>query len=266
MVTTMSVIDRLAFWRRPALRSYERAVLDAVASRLHGGVRDVYDAQVRLLDASRETLDKEVVLRGLPDCVLQFANRDSEMRLATVRVDSKHTLWADVWVSRGRLLALTFSESPRTLSTNDYTISEIALWEDLASPAQPLELVDMGKVVAWASGLPLADVLGPLPADARTRRLEALASRVPSDWLDMLTVTDGFHICDAKVYGIRGARTVVLDREEVVVLAESDSPTLLVLSRTRSDGHVYLYDLERHELSDRGASLREALRDYLALE
>jgi hypothetical protein len=181
-----------------------------------------------------------------------------------VRVRGRSALRADIWINAGKLLGLTFSEQPDKWADGDWQIAEVTVWEDPQNCGVLVEHPNMDNVRAWAGTLTVVDeASGPLPTEVREQRLKALGLPVPLDWRALLASSDGLRFGDIRVHGLRDARTVVLDDDELVVLVESDASRLLVLSYRHNDGRVYAYDLEKHELKDAGESLREAIREHM---
>ena len=250
------------------LREHEKLVLDAVAARLEGTVKTMFAAQVgKVSRADRAADGKEVILRGptLTDAD-RFAE-DGHVLLGTVLVSAHEMdVRSEVWLVGGALFSVTFDSPPSRWASNDLRVKSVKVWEDPMLPPAARQAIDEHKVRDWFADLPcagsLSSLTGPLPPDVIERRLHALGCTVPRDWRDLAQLSDGLQCGPVQVHGLSGARVVVLAANELVVVAESDEPRLLVLDRTKNDGRVYEQSLEDETARDLGPSFREALKSY----
>jgi len=250
------------------LREHERLVLDAVEARLEDTAKARFASQVEnVRRAERGSDGKEVICRAT---TLTDADRFAEhghVLLGTVVIAAhKRDVRSEVWLLAGALFSVTFDAAPSRWASNPLRVKSVSLWEDPMLPPAARQAIDESGVRDWFTELPCAGTLSnltaPLPPDVIERRLRALGCNVPRDWRGLALLADGLQCGPVQVHGLSGARVVVLPANELVVIAESDEPRLLVLDRTKNDGRVYEQNLEDETTRDLGPSFREALKSY----
>lgn len=115
--------------RRNDFFPFERAILDAVFSRMTDETRMLLLRQVEVINTIQRLSDgKEVNLyrtrlgKADFDNTLRLPNSPTELLIATVHLkkpSSKTTLKADVWMAEGRLFSLEFNISPKRFFENE---------------------------------------------------------------------------------------------------------------------------------------------------
>ena len=267
-----------------ALEPMEERVLSEVGRHLSEQARELMERQLASINkVQRFTDGREVnlyhMVRGKPvfQESLTFANKDPEIRLATVRIRTKESaraVRAEVWMAHGRIFSITFDSSPKSWAGDSVETISVRLWMDPMQVAgkvggAPATPADVARLEAWLGGLSddrvIVDAIAP-PANAWvTQQLVMQDYSFPPQVVELFATTGGFRVGTCVVHGLSTIRTIVLEPGELIVLAEKQSADVLGMFRDRDQRIVRLGpDTEASESI--GDDFRSSLRKFLVTD
>jgi hypothetical protein len=264
--------------REPPLRPLERKLFDALVAHLSSDAREVLHGQLRLVNrVQRHTDGKEVnlyqirrrkvSLEGMP--VFPFAVEEAKLASVRYRVTGEtRTRRVDFWLVNGHLFQMQFRESPRGVDAEKVEIRDVKLLVDPMVPAQPeerrsLDLTALtGWLAEWSHQRQVGDLREPPPPEQRAERLGRIEAALPSDYVELLSQTDGLQVERCRVYGLSDVREVVLPDATYYVLAEMEDRGVLGVRQGQPDGELFFFAYEGDGVAV-GKSLRAAVEMLL---
>ncbi len=225
----------------------------------------------------RHVDDKEVNLyqmrRGKPtvEGMPTFPLVVPEAKLATITYsapgDSRPSR-VDFWLVRGHLFSMQFSQSPRRVDPDQAEIGNVKLLVDPMVPAEVVEPHSLdpalltGWLAEWAGRWEVTDLKAPSSPDERSGKLRQMDVTLPSDYLELVSQTDGLRINGCRVYGLTDIREVAMPDATYFVLAEMEDHGVLAAKQSQSRGTLYFFAYDR-DGSAVGSSLRAAVEKLL---
>lgn len=264
--------------RGPPLKPLEKKLLDVLVAHLSSEAQAVLATQIGQVNlVQRHAGDKEVNLyhmeRGKPawDNVRLFPNASTETKLARISfaaADKSKPLRVEFWLVHGTLFSLQFTQSPRGIDPERIEIKDVKVLADPMVPvvAEPRGLIEPDTLRdwpgEWATKWQLTDLREPLSEPQRRQVLEQLDAKLPADYLELVTQTEGLAFDECVVYGLSEVRSVVLPAQNYYILAELADRGTLAVKEGQSDGKIYFVDYEGQE-EEMGTSFRAAVERLL---
>lgn len=167
---------------------------------------------------------------------------------------------AQLWLQKGHLRRITFSESIRPLRSKRATLLKVDFNDPASKDSQQLVSVDelVNALGEWAMPMEIQPKRAPLPDDLRKSRLSEFDRKLPEDFLRLTQIADGFTIAGQEVYGLTDVQEIEATRGTYLVLAEFDDARFLVLTE---GGALQFMDHEELVLASFGSSFVDALRE-----
>lgn len=268
------------FGRSSPFEDFEIVVLDAVASHLDPGAGALFRQQIATVNrVQRHSRAKEVNLyamkggRATFDDALRFPNVAGEALLATAwlaRSDAKKRLKVEVWLAKGRVFSLLFSQPPKAFfgggpaPARPEEVVELKVWMDpmraqQSPPRGASELSLSGWVSEWYADRRLTDLSAPLTQSERQEILGRLDAELPVDYVELLEQTEGATIHGWTIHGAKRIRSVVFPEATYYLIAEGQGLDALGVREETSDRVLYRFSGDMREACAVGASLRGAL-------
>lgn len=266
---------------RSPLRPLERKLIDALVAALSPEAGGILARQVELVNrVQRHASDKEVNLyrmhwgRPSREGVPLFPVAVPEVKLASITYavggrPAKSRV--DLWVVNGRLFSLTFQQSPKGVDADDIEVRDVKLLADPMVPAEAAKPRPLGRealvgwVAEWAAQREMAGLAEPLPQPARERLLQQIEAELPSDYLDLVSQTEGLEINGCRVYGLAEVREVVMEDASYYILAEMKDRGVLAVRRGSPEAETHFLPYDTRGIPA-GPSLREAVERLLRYE
>jgi hypothetical protein len=256
----------------------ERILVDALVATLSPEAGSIVTRQVQAVNrVQRHANDKEVNLyrirRGRPsrEGLPLFPIALPEVKLATITyriIGEANSSRVDFWIANGRLFSLGFQETPKKISAGEVEIRDVKLLVDPMAPATAADRRSLdrgaltGWIAEWSKQHETTSLTEPLPRPEREHRLQQLEAALPSDYLDLVSQTEGLQINGGRVYGLSEIREVVMEDATYYVLAEMEDRGVLAVRQGNSDAVIYFFAYGADGV-DSGGSLREAVEKLL---
>jgi hypothetical protein len=240
---------------------------------------EILDKQIERFDlVQRQPGDKLVCFFDVGDPTvsswpesLLFPNRAEELVPVTVklrRTDGEGELSGDITLHRGRLFSIIFAKRPLDIferKTTDVQVAGVVLRANPMESADPSQKpVDLcGWVADWNSRFRVTHVSPPLSSSTIKDRVDGIDARLPKDYLEMVSQTDGFEVGNCKVLGLSMIRRLVLPEYNLYVLAELSGQLVVGVKQGSTRTEVVVIDQELEDLRVAGESFREAVEAVL---
>lgn len=275
------------------LRGYELICLEAWKKMLSKDALDILNMQIKAYDlVQRLSNDKLVCFHYLKDSSYEswsdrmfFPLRGegkvvATMTLRAAREGQRTSLKVDITFSRGRLFSIEFNRPPKTLFSKREDPSNIEV-TDVSVLINPMVAgVDVTEMIAdagnltgwlrdWIREWKVQNLRKPLPVGRRENILGQLNARLPADYLDLISQTEGLHIENCVVYGLSEIRKLVLPNSIVspdmnlLVLADVEGHGSVGVKENGKDSVVYYLDNEDERPEAVGNSFRVAIEQKL---
>ncbi|CUU33782.1 MAG: hypothetical protein N2045_00075 [Fimbriimonadales bacterium] len=191
----------------------------------------------------------------------RFPNQRLEALWCTVHYRVPHLperLKMRIYLVRGTVFTLAFGRVYRQIAREtEVHIERVVFHADVMEPIyEPLPSLESAgtdlreSLPAWCTALgrqwAIERVLPPLSDKEQQRRLQATEAALPTDYLELVRVCEGFQIGDAVVLGLSEVREVWLSSGAYYLLAERGGGFLGAAEGERAGRVVYLH----HEYSE----------------
>jgi hypothetical protein len=259
---------------RSPLRPVEQRVLDAVLASLEQRSRDLLAQQIESINlVQRDGRESRFyAIRGgkvsWPDRMALPSRRD--LRLASVELATGDGAFnADVYLSGGHVASIVFASDPRVVrdpAAAPVTVTHVANL-DMAPRAEQHTSTDTAGLPEWLVELgrrhpPLETRRPPATPEERSERLLELGPALPSDYLELLDVSDGLRIDGTIVFGVDAIQRVPMEDGDYGLLGEVAGKGSLAVS-LKAPFDLLVFDHESEESRSVGGTLREALETLL---
>ena len=267
-------------WRyRKKLTLLEQWIVGQVSEHLSITARSILIQQIEgIRRIYRDYRSGEVLLYYRQDKrIPSFPNRRLELKWLTLFVNSQEDALRGrvrVYLVRGHLFTLHFSPPQlMQMRPDTFTVSKVVFHADVMEAVETetevgvqVETIPQPRMPDWLSQLertyPLSDFRAPLEAKHRADRLNAIGVCVPSDYLQLLEVCDGFTVGEVTVLGLQETYSVALPDGEHWVIAVCGGQFLTV-KEGDSSPTVYCVHHESSVPRASFASFEQALRYFL---
>jgi hypothetical protein len=270
------MIHALFNWLRPSVRPLERKLIDALAERLGSDARALLMEQVEQINlVQRHAKDKEVnfycMRQGKPafDERFRFPERH-ETKLATVTFKAANApkqLRADFWIVNGHLFTIEFKQSPKQLRDIEIENLELFINPMESNERETVKPKDIGALTGWlkewATQWSMQNLKEPLPKEQRLSLLKQLYVKLPTDYVDLVTQTEGAEINGYRILGLSEIRNLVLPEANYSVLVELGKRGVLGVRQDDQDAQIYFLRYEDERPLAMGTSLRSAVESQL---
>ena len=269
-------------WLVPSLKPLEKMIINTLAENLYKKEKTVLLKQVKRINmVQRHSECKEVNLycikRGKPyfDEELLFPLKEGEIKLATILFQSlkdRKKYSVDFWIVNGRLFSLVFNHSPKHLSVNDIKIEEITVFINpmlgIASKEQKSLSKDAltGWLREWSKKWSITNLREPLSHTQRKKICEQIDIKLPSEYLEIISQTEGLKIDGCLIYGLSEMRDIVTPETNYYILADIEGRGVLAVKRESADDNIYFLSYEDGQAINVGRSFRRAIEQILQNE
>ncbi|GIV12353.1 MAG: hypothetical protein KatS3mg021_0635 [Fimbriimonadales bacterium] len=207
----------------------------------------------------------------------RFPNQRLEALWCTVHYRVPHLperLKMRIYLVRGTVFTLAFGRVYRQIAREtEVHIERVVFHADVMEPIyEPLPSLESAgtdlreSLPAWCTALgrqwAIERVLPPLSDKEQQRRLQATEAALPTDYLELVRVCEGFQIGDAVVLGLSEVREVWLSSGAYYLLAERGGGFLGV-REGEQEGRVYYLHHEYPEPCATFGTFAEALEHLL---
>lgn len=261
--------------RKSPIREIERCVIDAIAESLPAQAGIIFRYQVASFNfIQRHSRDKEVnfYIRGLLGKVRVptklFINQ-REARLATVHLASNSApIRVDAWIVNGHFFSLEFSASPLPAGRFLPKAIRVEIWTDpMRPPLLPTPMPDISnRLHGWVKEFALthrsSGGFEPLSIGDQSKLVEQLRIELPSEYLQVISQTEGLQFNTWRILGLSSIRTIVRDSDTILVLVEFDEGGILGMRTDDKANLVFLSFTPREEVA-LPSSFREAVATTL---
>lgn len=185
-----------------------------------------------------------------------FVNRSSELTAARIWFYSQPPtqptrIKADIVLHNGRLSSIEFSKPPKSL-TAVFTASKVQAFVD---PMQPLPspskathstTIDRGitQTLLHLSATNLREPRGQVETNRLTQIIDA---RLPIEYLQLMSLTDGLTAANWRVFGLSEIRRIVQPTGNFYLLAEATDGRAVGVLQESEDEQLYLISPEKDE-------------------
>jgi len=262
-------------WLIPPLNSLEKKLLSAVASHLAPDAQSLFKKQIEQINfVQRHALNKEVNLycmrngKAFYDKCLRFPFDQEEVKLSSILISNtdNHTKYdVAIWLIKGFLFSIEFSYSPKGLIADQVEIINVKLLVDPMRPAKTKhkDSVNINALQGWILALAVkwhvTDLKEPLPKTEREDVISKLAIKLPSDYLELVTQTEGMKLDGCCILGLSEIRDLLMERSNYYVLAEIEGKGVLALRQNSGDTEIKFIGFEEDDEVGLGSSFRYAL-------
>lgn len=178
-------------------------------------------------------------------------------------------------MANGRLFSLIYDKPPRrffgevALAAVKPEIRYLKVWMD---PTQPSSLSvqrpeDPSKLRGWLKELHARGLVAGLyeaPCDSKRREsLSGIDAKLPDDYIDLVSQTDGAIVGNWTIWGPNAIRKVALPLANYYVLAESEGKGALLVREGDTEPRLYFVSAESDEVQEIGKSLSLAIDERL---
>jgi len=264
------------------LYPFEICAIEEVVAHLEGEAGLRLKKQVEAINkVQRISGGKEVNLyamsHGKPafDECLRFSSSGDEALLATVSLASltgeQDKLRMELWLANGRLFSLVFNKRPRDFFLAEHLrrvqsrIIDVKIWfnpmhpRDVSRPEKSVPL--SGWLKDWYKKGKINGIKVPLSEQERMAALASIDAALPSDYVDIISQTDGAKIGDCTIHGAENIRKIVLENANYYVLVDTELTGGIVVKEGTQDGELYAIDYEDDSLRPIGKSLKDAIEN-----
>ena len=165
---------------------------------------------------------------------------------------------ADVVLHRGRLSSIEFNKTPRSLRTG----AQVAKVKTLVDPMRqredtaPISVSDIpGELQEWLRKMTATDLRKPLSAAQREELAQTIDAKLPDDYVELTSATDGATINGWRIYGLSEIRRIVQPGGNFYLLAEARDGRALGVVQEADEAQIYIVSPEGEKPTDAGQSL-----------
>jgi len=268
-------------WLLPPLSSLERKLINELANHLSAPAKALLLAQMKRVNfVQRHVNHKEVNLYFIKngkvffDEKIRFPETQSEIKLGSISFDApapgvQKSFQVNFWLVRGWLFSMEFNQSPKDARADKVVIKEVKILIDPIAPTRkalekPIKMSFLTNWLAdWAGKWHVSLLKRPLPDAEREMIVKQLDAKLPEDYLELVSQTEGMKINSCLIYGLSEIRDLILPKENYYVLAEISGTGVLAVRKERFDSEIYFLNYEDgHEIS-LGVSFRLAVEQQL---
>jgi len=123
-----------------------------------------------------------------------------------------------------------------------------------------------GWLREWHAKGRAVDLHAPLPQSDRSAYLDRIDTQLPSDYLELVSQSEGARIAACVVYGVAGIRQIVWPEANYYIVAEIEGLGALVVKDGDRDAELYLLHYEDNDARTVGTSLQKAIANLLKLD
>lgn len=269
------------FGYKSVLYPFEICIIKSIQSHLGIDAGKRLGSQVEKINkVKRDSDGKEVLMyckrfgRVSFDDNLRFPYVNDESLLATVVIshpENRQKLKAEAWVVNGHLFSLDFNKSPQRFFGNcdlkkvQPEIAEVKIWFDPMHPKVLSEIKSVGEqkftgwVEDWYSNGRLTDIQNPRADNEIKQFLKYINTRLPTDYMELISQTDGAKHKGIKIYGVGGIRKIVFPNANYYVLAEIEEFGVLAVQAESIDAKLFFLNYGDDNADIVGNSFRDAL-------
>lgn len=261
------------------LRPYEAACLAAWRETLADKAVDLLDQQLKRLTVYQR-YGKERLLcfydmtdkscSGWPKEIL-FPCQMDEVSVARLELspaaNSKVVVKADMTLSRGRFFGIEFNKSPKCLQ-NGVEVVDVKMLVDPMRQHEaqaPISVSEIsGRLQDWMRRMAATDLRKPLSEARREELVRTIDAKLPDDYLELASATDGATIKGWRIYGLLEIRRIVQPSANFYLLAEAKDGRALGVIQEADDAHIYVVSPEDEKPMDAGQSMLTHIERDLA--
>lgn len=262
------VLKRLLYGGSSGFTPYENRCIEWFVERLSREASAILFAQI-------ESRDR--VVRGYKDMEVEctvgarttpplFPNRGAELLAArlSLRTVESRSVMCDFIFHEGRLWSVQYSVAPKLWASSEFSLEHADIYADLmsADARERRPAADRSVLPERLRSLPVTDLAAPASEQEIEKLVRMLGNCLPTDYIELLRVTDGFKLGSWVVAGLRTRRIVHIDGI-FTYLAEGESmedgdDEGLVVRQEDSEPKVYLRDEIDDEFAEMGSSFIDA--------
>jgi hypothetical protein len=243
-----------SLFRRSKFSPLEQQLLEAVASKLDPAAAALFRGQladVNLIQRHAQSKEVNSYVKRLGSVRrnprLQFPNQILEAKLATVAfhtANDRKTMRAEFFLVKGFFFSILFSASPNDVAM-PIVIHQITVDTDPmllrstnADTRRNISISFTGYLADWQRRYQIHKAYEPLPATECDHRLDAIRTRLPSDYLELIHQSDGLDIEDCTIFGLSRIREFAGDDANYYLIAELAGAGMLGVRHEGTDGAV----------------------------
>lgn len=266
-------------WLIPPLNSLEKELIGALAGKLSPEAKKILLKQVeRIKFVQRHANNKEVNLYYIEDSEASFDERfplnQPEIKFASISFNNlllKKDFLVNFWLVHGRLFSLEFNQSPKKLQYKDININYVRI---LVNPMVPVTTEQRKRIQAnvltgwlkeWSNKWQLTELKEPLLVEQLKSLTNALNVKLPIDYLELVTQTEGMRIDGCLIYGISEVRDLIMPTQNYYILAEIAENGVFTVIQETSDSLIYFISYGDDQQINLGTSFRFAIEQQLKM-
>lgn len=206
------------------------------------------------------------------DDIPKFPSGAQDVKAITIRfkVPGVGSWRADLDIVAGHFFSITFDRSPKSITNRgaDVVIESVRIHDDpMAPPAGEPEREALRPFSGWLKALSerheIREPSPPLASTERERRLSRLTAKLPVDYPELVSQTDGLVVGNCSVLGLAELHDVVLPDANYYMLGDVHGQGALGVRQDSRDAAVYFLPYEGEKPRPIGDSLRDALEALL---
>lgn len=244
----------------------EKSILATITERSPENIKPLLLARIKEINLVQRHMDfKEINLYAMKgkkvvkNHSIHMPIDIEEYKYATLTMQIDNEIFkVDAWVVSGDLFSLTFNRSPKKYMKR---LDIIMLDVRVNCPVPPIKTSP--KTVGSISNKQSRDISPyhepPLTKEALDFYLYQMETKLPDDYLNILSKYNGIVMGNWIVLGIDKVRHVVLQNGCYYVLAESADNKYLIVEDRKQDGKLFFTSHDSDDIVDMGNSLCLAL-------
>jgi hypothetical protein len=283
MINIKTVIRFLLYGFSARLRPYEKACLEAWEQHLSPEAAELFKKQLKLYDFIQRLSKGKLVLFGCLKGRYYYRNWPKDIFFSMQREDvnvaqiflivsekEKSTeLRADITIHRGRFFSIEFNRPPMFAKTA--TVSVVRVWILVDPMSSESEKTDLPKnepeihgwLQEWKVSRHITNFRFPLSSSEREKAIAKTHSRLPQDYLELVSQTEGCRIDNCLVEGLSGIRKIVRPDANFYILAEIENHGSIAVMEGQIESELYYLDSENEVPQLLGQLFRKAIESIL---
>lgn len=275
------------FFGHNKLRDYENLCLEGWKKQLSSSALTILNKQLGLFDlVQRLSDDKLVTFHYLKDSSYKswsdenfFPLKTEEICVASISLRSllssqKSLIKTKIILHKGRLSSFEFNRAPKTvfdrnIQSNNIEVATIEVFadpmlaEDFTHHAPAVKVNLKGWVQELAKKGEIKFLKNPLTKDEQKKFYLQLSTKLPAEYCELISQTEGLRINNCTIYGISEIRTLVWPEANFYILAEIDDVGTIAVKQEDKQGTIYFIHHEDQIVKDAGSSFRLAVQKAL---
>lgn len=274
-----ALFGSLLFSGTRKLRPYETACVEAWREKLSPESASVLSRQLsrfNLIQRSPDgrlvtffdTKDKSYATWSSEDL---FRLRSEEISAARVWLRSaehhQSEIKADVVLHRGRLSSIEFNKAPQRLGTGVQITKVKPLIDPMGQgeAAAPISVSEIpGELQNRLRRMAVTDLRKPLSTARRDELAQSIDAKLPDDYVELASATDGATINGWRIYGLSEIRRIVQPDGNFYLLVEATDGRALGVRQETNDAQLYIVSPEGEKPKAAGQSLFARIEHDLA--